>query len=649
MLKAISKVDAEGIPKEGDSQYYDVVYNGKRYPPKVLVSYANLFANGEILDRSTFEGGIGTEAFKLLEHEGFSITRKGLGIAEKLRAFADVYQREFALHHTSDLTSYKILVNDLPVDIKNALSVHKPTVFFKGSIGQGTNTYYPWIGIFDRKVSSGATNGFYVVLLFSDDLQDIYLTLNQGSTMQTREQTEAYKNFVFSHYPRVEGFEKGRLPEHGLTKTKSGTSAKNGRKYEDTNIFYRKYSIATLNEDDFIVHLKRIVEVYFDCADKYSPKSTPPRNPEVKFTYEDFYEATKNAGLTFSDELILRFVSALLTKPFVILTGLSGSGKTKLAQAFAMWLCENEEQYCLVPIGADWTNREPLLGFPNALEFGKYVKPDNRVLDLLIKANEQRHKPFFIILDEMNLSHVERYFADFLSAMESKTKIALHSGADLWGDVPAQISIPENLFIIGTVNIDETTYMFSPKVLDRASVIEFRVTADEMSGYLEKRLPLTMDNLKGQGSSQAENFVQITKDVSLEPANADEFSDTLMVFFAELKKIGAEFAYRSASEMRRFVAIVSALDTQWPTSQILDAAIMQKLLPKIHGSQRRLQPVLKSLGTLCLNDGENIEDYFAKSEINGTEPNVKYPVSLEKILRMYQNLISNGFTSYAEA
>ncbi len=68
--------------------------------------------------------------------------------------------------------------------------------------------------------------------------------------------------------------------------------------------------------------------------------------------------------------------------------------------------------------------------------------------------------------------------------MESHGKISLHAGNEIWNEVPAEINLPKNLFIIGTVNIDETTYMFSPKVLDRANVIEFRVTANEMETYL---------------------------------------------------------------------------------------------------------------------------------------------------------------------
>ena len=109
------------------------------------------------------------------------------------------------------------------------------------------------------------------------------------------------------------------------------------------------------------------------------------------------------------------------------MSGLSGSGKTKLAQTFAKWVCQSDKQYCIVPVGADWTNREPLLGYENALNNEEYILPENGALQLLIQANKNLFKPHFLILDEMNLSHVERYFADFLSVMESKDKFKLHS------------------------------------------------------------------------------------------------------------------------------------------------------------------------------------------------------------------------------
>src|SRR5690606_5460684 len=219
---------------------------------------------------------------------------------------------------------------------------------------------------------------------------------------------------------------------------------------------------------------------------------------EEDFKPTTFLNIALTAGYYIEEVFCSRFCASLLTKPFVILTGLSGSGKTKLAKAFVQWICQDDDQYRIVPVGADWTNREPLLGYPNALKPDEYVKPDSGVLDLIIQANNQPDLPYFLILDEMNLSHVERYFADFLSAMESKEKIPLHSG-EIENGVPARLEIPDNLFIVGTVNIDETTNMFSPKVLDRANTIEFRVTQEEMNNFLANIKGVELDALTGKG------------------------------------------------------------------------------------------------------------------------------------------------------
>ena len=365
-----------------------------------------------------------------------------------------------------------------------------------------------------------------------------------------------------------------------------------------------------------------------------------------------------------SYELATRYISSLVTKPFVLLSGLSGSGKTKLAQAFAQWICESEEQYCIVPVGADWTNREPLLGYVNALEPKKYILPENKALELIIKANGDIEKPYFLILDEMNLSHVERYFADFLSVMESKDKFKLHSSdKPLDGGneikVKREYSWPNNLFVVGTVNIDETTYMFSPKVLDRANVIEFRVTAKEMNDYFTETVPLDLSKLNNKdgvplGAKYGESFVDIAKEKT--SITSDKLTKTLNAFFTSLQKVGAEFGYRTASEIQTlFGQIDKIIPEKIPLeSEKIDYAIMQKLLPKLHGSRNKLVPVLTALAILCYGVGEDNKlskedkkDIFKKSdELKGK---IIYPISLEKIERMFDNVIANGFTSYAEA
>lgn len=368
------------------------------------------------------------------------------------------------------------------------------------------------------------------------------------------------------------------------------------------------------------------------------------------FNISQFATDLKDSGLIYSEKLLVRFVASLLTKPFLILTGLSGSGKTKLAQSFAQWICENEDQYKIIPVGADWTNREPLLGFPNALEPGKYVKPDSGALDLIINAKEKPELPFFLILDEMNLSIVERYFADFLSVMESNEFIPMYSTNSIYDGVPAQLYLPSNLFIIGTVNIDETTNMFSPKVLDRANTIEFRVDEDEMKSFLVKTKDINLDKLISKGAAMANSFLEMSNKRIFELDEIGEVNSELVKFFGELKKIGAEFGYRTASEILRLINQLNEVDGSLTLNEKIDIAIIQKLLPKLHGSRRKLSSPLETLGRFCISAEINVvKDVFDNSSFDFKNSNVKYPLSLEKIDRMYRSAFDNGFASFAEA
>jgi 5-methylcytosine-specific restriction protein B len=495
------------------------------------------------------------------------------------------------------------------------------------SFGKGRASGIPWISF----LGNGQTtkNGIYPVYLYYKTENILILAYGVSETNIPNNKWELKNIKTISDY---------------YAESNLGTPHKYGNSF-----IFKTYKINQLpSESEINNDLIELINYYTSLDFMVPSKSTAIRK---SFEYKTFLKLSHDSGLKFTERNACRFASALLTKPFVILTGLSGSGKTKLAQAFAMWISESNNQYCIVPVGADWTNREPLLGFPNALLEKDYKKDEYGVLKLIIEANANSDKPYFLILDEMNLSHVERYFADFLSVMESKGKISLHSGRDAWNEVPSEIGFPKNLFIIGTVNIDETTYMFSPKVLDRANVIEFRVTKDEMENYLQSNSAINLDNLEGLGANMAGSFVEIAKDNSLEASDILELNKALMNFFLELKKTGAEFGYRSASEILRFAAVVNKIETTWSMTQIIDAAIIQKLLPKVHGSRRKLEPVLKTLGQLCLQEGQKFDDLLnAPTEIDFKDTDkIKYPISLEKILRMNENLISNGFTSYAEA
>lgn len=438
------------------------------------------------------------------------------------------------------------------------------------------------------------------------------------------------------------------------------------KKYQDKldkirrehDVFYTKY--LNLRQGAYLTEcplelFKIIDSEYYSMTNKHILKNIGDLHTD--FDLSIFFTSIDRSNLIITKELIDRFCSSVLSKNFLILTGLSGSGKTKLAQAFAKWISNNSNQINLVPVGADWTNREPLLGYPNALVDGKYVLPESGVLQLLLNAQKDPENPYFLILDEMNLSHVERYFADFLSAIESDDEIKLHSGNTDWPaegyDVPPKLSIPKNLFIIGTVNIDETTYMFSPKVLDRANVIEFRVSKDELETFLNNPSDVDLEQLTGKGASIGSDFVQLANARAAAYSDNDKLTSELLKFFEELTKTGAEFGYRTANEIVRFASVYEQLIEDSAFDEIMDAAIVQKLLPKLHGSRRKLEKTLFKLGDLCLDSEEEsaCKELFKDHDsiMDALKKAPKYRVSFDKIIRMHKGLIENGFTSFAEA
>lgn len=385
----------------------------------------------------------------------------------------------------------------------------------------------------------------------------------------------------------------------------------------------------------------------------------------------EYSAALADSSLVFDNKFLARFCAALLAKPFVILTGLSGSGKTQLALSFAKWIADpNHEgrQFEVIAVGADWTSNEQVLGYADALDKSRYVR--TKALDLILKAAENPQLPYFLILDEMNLSHVERYFSDILSAIESLEPIYLHSDGQERAGVPPTVLLPSNLFIVGTVNVDETTYMFSPKVLDRANTIEFRVSSDQLKNFIN-HLDQTPSSLEWRGSAFGEAFVSAAKTpAELDGPTKERLESEVMLFFDALQLYGAEFAFRTTKEIFSFVAyylhLVGADERAFIDA--LDAQVLQKLLPRLNGSRSKLEPILWSMSALCAmqrqwNNGQitnrdEIINQAKKAASRGDEnlhpanwkANGEYlSLSCEKIERMQHLLEQNGFASFAEA
>jgi hypothetical protein len=372
-----------------------------------------------------------------------------------------------------------------------------------------------------------------------------------------------------------------------------------------------------------------------------------------------FSDALRQSFVDFGEDhltLIRSFVSSLATKPLVILTGLSGSGKTQLAIRFGEWL--GGSRLHVAAVRPDWTGAEALFGYEDALKPLGEDKPAWNVpstLGFLLRAARDPQNPYVLILDEMNLAHVERYFADVLSGMESGKPVLpnLVKGTDgYWRqreDAEDKIPFPQNVFVIGTVNIDETTYMFSPKVLDRANTFEFRVKTSDLASTHRKPLVCS----EGQ-QELTRGFLEVAtnSDWHLEAGHskADELGDRLRILHTVLSTYGFEFGHRVFYEAMRFAALNEATGVT-SLEAVLDRIVMQKLLPRIHGSRRRIEGLLVAFSQYCFDYNSVSSNSLAAYTFDPESVDVseaKLPYSFNKLLRMLRSLRANQFTSFTE-
>lgn len=369
---------------------------------------------------------------------------------------------------------------------------------------------------------------------------------------------------------------------------------------EGGNGNYLKALIAIVNE-----YYKENIEIKTILGERYLYMI------KEKFEFKDLPEVLKT-------DFARRYITSLLAKPFVILTGNSGTGKTRISKQFAEYLewesDEGKKNWVIIPVGADWTDNTKILGYYNPLAEdgnGKYEK--TKIVELIEEANRHKEIPYFVILDEMNLSHVERYFSDFLSHMETPD-----TPFELEG-YTRRLDYPENMFVVGTVNIDETTYMFSPKVLDRANVIEFKPQKEDVfkvfsaAGTVGKMVPVN------DGSAQA--FLKLAKEIrtgkfavdedlthyytdvdgDFTGSNLDYVEGVFSDIYEIVQKYDFEFAFRTVKEIRNYIAAAYELleKTEFNLNQIIDEQLLQKILPKIHGNKKEIGQMLEELTGLC--------------------------------------------------
>jgi MoxR-like ATPase len=311
----------------------------------------------------------------------------------------------------------------------------------------------------------------------------------------------------------------------------------------------------------------------------------------TRYEEPDFHtisDAVLEQGMALTQRTIRRYHLSLKSRGFVVLSGVSGTGKTWLAQAYARAV---GAEFLVVPVAPNWTTNEDLLGYRSPIDNKYRETPFSLFLrkasdEWTRSARENRPaQPFHVILDEMNLARVEYYFAKFLSAMELRQREGEVEVELAPGDV---VRLGPNLLFIGTVNIDETTHLFADKVFDRAQLVELDIDRAALEAHVGQQ----------------------------------PYATTLLGFWDALREV-APFAYRIVDEIGVYIGHADQLGVGW--KEALDEQVFQKLLPKLKGADPRVGTALERFIELAGDD---------------------CPLSRRKAEAMHESFVQHGFSSY---
>ena len=343
---------------------------------------------------------------------------------------------------------------------------------------------------------------------------------------------------------------------------------------------------------------------------------------------DDIIEETKLDAQIAED--MKNYIEALKTKPFLLLAGISGTGKSQKVKELAYMTCPENElgstattpgNYCLIEVKPNWHDSAELLGYYSNLT-GMYHVTD--FLRFAYKAAMNPDYPFFVCLDEMNLAPVEQYFAEYLSVLETRTVVGgkiesamlltkeSFESYDLDKEYAPEdrkvveyiqqngLSLPENLFVIGTVNMDDTTHQFSRKVIDRAFTIEMNggdldaMFSDENTmalSYRNEPVPLSVFKPKYVKAAEA-------LEDSIVGNYADKIKEQVPAILTKVNDILRDtpfrVSYRVQNELILYIAnmILNSSATTIDIDAVIREAsliiLLEKILPRVQGDDKLL-------------------------------------------------------------
>lgn len=504
----------------------------------------------------------------------------------------------------------------------------------KGSVGAGRATKTPWIAILDKDITVTTREGVYIVFLFSSDCQHVYITLNQGTTQPNQFGPRLGKREINKKAQEI----RENLAINNDILKRDGKADVYDERYQAGAIYYTLWDVNDDQKD------KELLDLYIQIYQQYKAMATHTKTTASTVVMSKYY----------------KYLTALRTKPFMLLAGISGTGKSRIVRemAKACWASHEEDyskncprNFCMVQVKPNWHDSSDLIGYVSRINGEKYVV--GPFLRFIAKAIKDPKRPYFLCLDEMNLAPVEQYFAEYLSVIESRKlqdghietdPIVPFENTEAYGSLIDQLfdsdeerkaykteeggkrlTIPENLFVVGTVNMDETTFSFSRKVLDRAMTIEM----NEVNLH------------SGLEAGGAAEFGYIGEDLMGDAAEGKDIyadnqtlCDEVIEYLGKVNDIleGTPFkiAYRTRNEFLLYAVNRLHFATDSELWQTLDEMTSMKILSRIEGDNERCEHVLREMKQLLT---ETVGEHALDS------------VSLKKIDEMLAKLKS-GYTSY---
>jgi hypothetical protein len=368
----------------------------------------------------------------------------------------------------------------------------------------------------------------------------------------------------------------------------------------------------------------------------------------------DVIDFVTKRGFVFEPWQVAAYITAVRTKPFVILAGISGTGKTKLPRLAA----EATSATCeVVPVRPDWTDSGELLGSERLN--GAFVP--GPLLRVAREAMNNRDRQYFFMLDEMNIARVEYYLAEVLTHIEEKIRSGdavqskplvpdapLDANGENWNDVV----LPSNLCIVGSVNMDETTHGFSRKVLDRSFVLEFSEIDLSKTEAAENPTPATwsVDDWK-------QTYLSLGEFPLPDDPTVLRVISTLTVLNLSLTTVQSQVGYRVRDEIALFCVHARDCAESFGRSgglQVdpLDLAVAMKVLPRLQGGGATIRRVLKELLTWAEGpsaaSGSDSADEPEADVAPAEEESAgdRFPLCAERLRLMISRHDESGFTSY---